>query len=92
MDALLAPLEAGEEESVSIEDEDETEVEPLKVATGPKLPSTDAVEQHRCLHIPYLAWCKFASWASGVAINIAPGQGRPFQRLEWTTSSPPLGA
>ena len=37
MDALLAPLEAGEEESVSIEDEDETEVEPLKEPTTPKI-------------------------------------------------------
>ena len=55
MDALLAPLEAGEEESVSIEDEDETEVEPLKVANDPKLPSADAVEQHRCLRIPHRA-------------------------------------
>ena len=44
MDAMLAPLEAGEEESDSIEDEDETEVEPFKVANGPKLPSADAVE------------------------------------------------
>ena len=89
MDALVAPLEAGEEESVSIEDEDETEVEPLNVATGPKLPSTDAVEQHRCLHIPYRAWCKFCVMGQGVAINIAPGQSRAFQRLEWITSSSP---
>jgi len=65
MDALLAPLEAGEEESVSIEDEDETEVEPLKVANDPKLPSADAVEQHRCLHIPYRAWCKFCVMGQG---------------------------
>ena len=73
MDALLAPPEAGEEESVSIEDEDETEVEPLKVANDPKLPSADAVEQHRCLHIPYRAWCKFCVMGQGRGDQHRPG-------------------
>lgn len=82
LDDLLAPLEAGGEESVSIEDADETEVEPLKVATGPKLPGADAVEQHRRLHIPYRAWCKFCVMGQGSGDQHRSGPESTIPKIE----------
>ena len=35
------------------------------MAKGLKFPSTEAVEQHRCLHIPYRAWCKWCVMGQG---------------------------
>ena len=56
----MAPLEeTSEAEEVNI---DETEIdgniEPVKVARDPKLPSKQEVECHRCTHIPFRVWCK----------------------------------
>ena len=65
VDDLLAPLEAGGEDEVHIEEEHNDEVEPLKMAKDPKLPSAEAVEEHRCLHIPYRAWCKWCVMGRG---------------------------
>ena len=67
LDDLLAPLEAGGEDEVRIEEEPdvEDEAEPLKIAKDHKLPSAEAVEEHRCCHIPYRAWCKWCVMGRG---------------------------
>ena len=67
LDDLLAPLEAEGEDEVRIEEEPdvEDEAEPLKIAKDHKLPSAEAVEEHRCLHIPYRAWCKWCVMGQG---------------------------
>ena len=53
LDELMAPVEdAADNEEIVIEDKDEEEEEPLKVAHDPKLPSAEDIECHRCSHIP----------------------------------------
>ncbi len=63
----MAPLEeTSEAEEVNI---DETEIdgniEPVKVARDPKLPSKQEVECHRCTHIPFRLWCKWCVMGRG---------------------------
>ncbi len=36
---------------------EDQEVEPLKTAPSPELPSEAMVEEHRCDHTPYRTWC-----------------------------------
>ncbi len=75
LDDLLAPLEAGGEDEVRIEEEPdvEDEAEPLTIAKDHKLPSAEAVEEHRCLHIPYRAWCKRCVMGQGRGGQHRPG-------------------
>ena len=54
----MAPVEDGREEEEEIEIQEEQDVEPLRVARDPKLPSLDDVESHRCSHIPFRDWCR----------------------------------
>ena len=79
VDDLLAPLEAGGEEQVRAE-EGETEVEPLKMATGPKLhfPAQTRLNRTGVSTSRVGHGANGALWVRGVAINIAPGQNRPF--------------
>ena len=59
MGCFLAPLEqAVEEGEINIEEE-ESEDEPLKVATDTKLPTAEAVATHDCTHLPHRSWCKW---------------------------------
>ncbi len=60
----MAPLEDAEEGEVNIE-EDSDDVEPLRSAPSPKLPSADEVECHRCTHIPFRSWCKWCILGRG---------------------------
>ena len=43
----------GGEDVVRISDE----IEPLKQAPSPSMPSAAEVEEHRVTHIPYRSWC-----------------------------------
>ena len=64
----MAPLdEQAVEEEVHIEAE--TEVEPLKLARNPKLPTAAEIEAHERVHIPYRDWC---TWC-----NLGRGRGIP---------------
>ena len=56
---------------------DEEDVEQIKSAPDPKLPSPDVVEQHRCIHIPFRDWCKWC----------VMGRGRGLQHASRTLAS-----
>ncbi len=61
LEDLIADIE------ITIEGDDNTEdVEPLKMAKDPKLPSAEEVAAHRQMgHIPYRSWCKFCLMGRG---------------------------
>jgi hypothetical protein len=67
LDELMAPIEdaAEGEDEITIQDEEEQDAEPLKVARDPKLPSEDDVECHRCSHIPFRSWCRWCVMGRG---------------------------
>ena len=58
----VAPLggQPGEEQDAQIE-EDVGDVEPLKKARGPRLPSAADIAEHELTHIPYRDWCKWCN-------------------------------
>ena len=58
---------ADEGEEIHIEDDEE--VEPLRMAKDPKLPSAADVEVHDRTHVPYRDWCKWC--------NMGRGRGTP---------------
>ena len=45
--------------------EDDEDVEEIKTAPDPKLPSAQEVEEHRCIHVPYRDWCKWCVMGRG---------------------------
>ncbi len=47
------------DEAVEInDDQGETEIEPVKIAPSPVLPSASEVEEHRVTHAQYRSWCR----------------------------------
>ena len=76
----MAPVEDGREEEEEIEIQEEQDVEPLRVARDPKLPSLDDVESHRCSHIPFRDWCR----------HCVLGRGRGDPHLRTGDSSIPV--
>ena len=63
MVAAAVDEEAGGE--ISIENEVDTEVEPVKMAPDPGQPTQRQVEDHRRAHIPYRLWCKWCVMGRG---------------------------
>ena len=69
---LVAPAEGEQgEECIEIpvgEDatEDLEEIQPLRRAHDPTLPTPVKVEDHRRSHLPYRAWCKFCVMGRGL--------------------------
>ena len=53
----------------SIEINGDEETEPLKMATGPKIPSAADIELHERMHAPHRDWC---TWC-----NTGRGRGMP---------------
>jgi hypothetical protein len=54
----VAPVEDEPvEEEIHIKDDEE--VEPLRMAKDPKMPSQEDVELHDRTHVPYRDWCKW---------------------------------
>ena len=59
---LVAPMddEIKDGEEVKIQEDIDTEVEPLRLAPDPGRPTARQVEEHRrCGHIPYRSWCRW---------------------------------
>ncbi len=52
----------------------EEDVEKLKVAPSPLLPSASEVEEHRITHYPYRSWCKFCAMCKSLGEK-RPGGG-----------------
>ena len=81
-DRLVAPAEEEqatpppEELSESKEDEQEEEVEPLRKAASPTMPSAAEVEEHRINHIPYRSWCTKCNMGRGLGEQRGSHAGR----------------
>ena len=87
---LLAPAEAAdvdENEWIEVQNDEslecqpcgEAEIEPLRVAPSPKLPSPADVEEHRLTHNPYRSWCKFCVMGRGLGEKRGHHTGRVHQ-------------
>ena len=65
----MAPIgdQPEEEQDAEIE-EDVGDVEPLKKARDPKLPSAADIAEHELTHIPYRDWCKWCNLGRGRGI------------------------
>ncbi len=55
-EVLCAPTETLDEAVEIDEDQHETEIEPVKIAPSPVLPSASEVEDHRITHAQYRSW------------------------------------
>ena len=66
--SLVAPTfdDVGDNEEVLVQEELDTEVEPLKTAPDPGQPTKRQVEEHRTqAHIPYRSWCRWCNLGRG---------------------------
>ena len=83
-DGLIAPAEEavdsppinGDEDEVA-DDQEEEEVEPLRKATSPTMPSAAEVEEHRLTHVPYRCWCPECCMGRGLGEQRGAHAGRP---------------
>ena len=67
----MAPISdqpEGEEEQEAHIEEDVDDVEPLKKARNPRLPSAADIAEHELTHIPYRDWCKWCNLGRGRGI------------------------
>ena len=64
----MAPFgdEVKQDAEVEIQDDVEEDIEPVKYAHGPKQPSPEEVECHRCDHQPFRSWCKWCVMGRGL--------------------------
>ena len=70
---------AEENEWINVQSEEEfvpEEVEPLRSAPAPKLPSAAEVEEHRLTHAQYRSWCKFCVMGRGLGERRGRHAGR----------------
>ena len=59
-------IESGAEgEEVRIENDLDSEVEPVKTAIDPGRPTERQVEDHRPTHLPYRSWCRWCVLGRG---------------------------
>ncbi len=62
----LCDFEDGDEgEEIKIKDGEDTEVEPIKIASDPGKPTERQVAEHRLTHIPYRSWCRWCVLGRG---------------------------
>ena len=54
----VAPLDEADEGEEEITIEEAEDIEPLRMAKDPRLPSAADVELHERMHVPYRDWCK----------------------------------
>ena len=57
MGELCAPAAEADEQDDDVV-EIQKEVEPLKIAPSPTMPSPADVEEHKVTHTPYRSWCE----------------------------------
>ncbi len=71
VDSLIAPAEEDveAEREVMINEGDDEEVEPMKIAKDPGQPTVRQIEEHRKFHIPFRSWCKWCILGRGRGIQ-----------------------
>jgi len=65
------------EEQVQGESEEEEELEPLRTAPDPQLPTEAEVEDHRIDHANYRSWCEFCRRGRGLGEQRGQGSDQP---------------
>ena len=80
----MAPLEDGGDET-RIEIQQEDEVEPAKIAPGPRQPSAKEEEEHRIDHALYRSWCKWCVMgrARGAQHRLGDGSTIPIIGIDY---------
>ena len=80
---LIAPAEEAEDLPPIINDEDEEvngqdeeEVEPLRKASSPTMPSAADIEEHRLTHVPFRSWCTECCMGRGLGEQRGAHAGR----------------
>ncbi len=68
---VLAPF--GEAEGDEVDIKDDEDVEALKTAPNPQLPTAKEIEDHRLIHVPFRCWCKWCIMGRGLGLQ--HGQG-----------------
>ena len=70
-EGLLAPNEedVGDNQEISIEEENGDDVEIPKMAKDPGQPTTRQVGEHKIVHVPYRSWCKWCVLGRGRGIQ-----------------------
>ncbi len=73
----VMPAELGEEgggDDVGAEDQ---EIEPMRTAPDPELPTEAEVEDHRIDHTPYRSWCEWCRRGRGLGEQRGQGADKP---------------
>ena len=80
----MAPLEDGGDET-RIEIQQEDEVEPAKIAPGPRQPSAKEEKEHRIDHALYRSWCKWCVMgrARGAQHRLGDGSTIPIIGIDY---------
>ena len=71
------PLAQEDGEPAHVEDNDEEEAEPKRIAPSPVLPTAAEIEDHRITHIPFRSWCPHCVAARAL------GEQRGIKAPEW---------
>ena len=64
MCGVLAPF--GEADGDEVDIKDDEDIEPLKSAPNPQLPTAKEIEDHRLIHVPFRCWCKWCVMGRGL--------------------------
>ena len=71
----VAPLDEADEGKEEINIEEAEDVEPLRMANDPRLPSAVDVELHERMHVPYRDWCKWCNMGRGRGVPHTHSRG-----------------
>ena len=71
----VAPLDEADEGEEEISIEEAEDVEPLRMAKDPRLPSAADVELHDRTHVPYRTWCKWCNMGRGRGVPHTHSRG-----------------
>ncbi len=63
--AAAAAGDVEAEEEIRIEDEQDTEVEPVRTIPDPGKPTAREIELHRMTHLPFRLWCRWCVLGRG---------------------------
>ena len=82
---LLDTEQGNDGEEISIQEGEDAEVEPVKVATDPGRPTESQIEEHRMTHIPFRSWCRWCVLGRGRGLQhrARPGSLIPIVGIDY---------